>query len=102
MVQHDAVRFDSAFLHAGICVLTQSAVIYACWQSAHTPCIYIHIHVYRLNRDRSTTGSAIRLIYKASNYRRCSQISTDLHTDIQAYIRLNSETFDVDNTSFES
>ncbi len=52
------------------------------------PCVCVY------NRDRSTIGSAIRLIY-----RRCSQTSTDLHTDIQAYIRFQSWTLDVDNST---
>ncbi len=45
----------------------------------------------------STIGSAIRLIY-----RRCSQTSTDLPTDIQAYIRFQSWTIDVDNSTTKS
>ena len=39
-------------------------------------------------------GSAIRLIYC-----RCDQTSTNLHTDIQACIRFQSWTFDVDNST---
>ena len=52
------------------------------------PCVYVYNHV------GSMIGSAIRLIYC-----RCDQTSTNLHTDIQACIRFQSWTFDVDNST---
>ena len=71
-----------------------SAVIYACQPSMQTHEMPMCVCVCHNRVDQQLVVHIHRLIEC-----RCSQTSADLHTDIQAYIRFQSWTFDVDNST---